>query len=181
MRSYQVRLVVGVVAALVALGALSACSSDTPSASGTSSSPAAAMSQSASPSMTKVPAVSGVDLKTATTPLGDIVVDGNGMTAYFYDKDTAGSGTSACAGGCLAAWPPIETTSATPVVDGVTGTVGTIKDAAGNLQVTINGLPIYTYAEDTAAGQTNGQGSGGIWWVISPSGAKITAAGGSGY
>jgi RNA polymerase sigma-70 factor (ECF subfamily) len=40
------------------------------------------------------------------------------MTVYVFDKDTPGSGASACTGGCLQAWPPVLADSATPTVDG---------------------------------------------------------------
>lgn len=118
-------------------------------------------------------AMSGDTLGTASTSLGTIVVDGKGMTAYLYDKDTKGATSSACSGQCAAAWPAIESSSATPTVQGVTGTVGTITGTDGKPQVTLDGWPLYTYAADTQAGQTNGQGVGGIWWVVSPAGAPI--------
>jgi predicted lipoprotein with Yx(FWY)xxD motif len=35
-----------------------------------------------------------------TTSLGSIAVDASGKTLYQFDKDTAGSGTSACTGAC---------------------------------------------------------------------------------
>jgi predicted lipoprotein with Yx(FWY)xxD motif len=121
------------------------------------------------------PATSG-PLHTASSPLGQIVVDGAGMTAYVFDNDVAGSGSSACTGACATQWPAITSTSATPEVDGITGAVGTIDAANGRKQVTLNGLPLYTYAGDTAAGDTSGQGFGGIWWVVDPTGAEITEA-----
>ena len=40
-------------------------------------------------------------------------------------------------------------------------------------QITINGMPIYTYAEDSAAGDVNGQGVSGVWWAIAPDGSMI--------
>lgn len=120
------------------------------------------------------PAASGADLAVADSSLGKIVVDGTGMTAYYYDKDTAGATASACSGQCATLWPAIETTADTPKVDGVTGTVGTITANDGGKQITINGMPIYTYASDSAAGDVNGQGVGGVWWVIAPSGEKVT-------
>jgi predicted lipoprotein with Yx(FWY)xxD motif len=106
--------------------------------------------------------------------LGSIVVDGKGMTAYFYDKDTANSGSSVCTGACASAWPAITTTSASPTVDGVTGTVGTITGVAGGKQITVNGMPIYTFASDTTPGDTKGQLFGGVWHVITPAGTEIT-------
>ena len=115
-------------------------------------------------------------LHTASTSLGEIVVDGAGMTAYVFDKDTAGAGVSACTGSCVGQWPAIMTDSASPKVEGITGDVGTIELANGSKQVTLDGLPLYTYAGDSAPGDTNGQGVSNIWWVVDPSGAKVTQA-----
>ena len=116
----------------------------------------------------------GNNLSTASTSLGDILVNGTGMTVYVYDQDTANSGTSACTGSCASQWPAVTATEATPTVTGVTGTVGTIDAVGGGKQVTINGLPLYTYAGDAAAGDLTGQGFGGIWWVVDPAGKEIT-------
>jgi predicted lipoprotein with Yx(FWY)xxD motif len=124
-----------------------------------------------------VPAPQPTVLSTASTGLGTIVVDGNGMTVYAYDADTQGTTTSACTGDCASAWPAVEVTgSGTPKVSGVTGTVGTIAAPDGGKQLTLNGWPLYTYAGDHAAGQTNGEGLGGVWWVMSPSGTKVMPA-----
>ncbi|MFC7789909.1 COG4315 family predicted lipoprotein [Microbacterium sp. MAHUQ-60] len=119
------------------------------------------------------PAASDSGLKVADTSLGSVVVDGDGMTAYMYDKDTQGAATSACTGACLTQWPPILSASAEPKADGVTGTLATIDTPDGKHQVTLDGWPLYTFAGDEAAGDVNGQGVGGIWWVLSPAGEKI--------
>ena len=124
------------------------------------------------------PVAAGTDATVATTRLGKIIVDGKGMTAYFYDRDTANSGKSVCTGGCAATWPAITSASATPTVMGIAGTVGTIPSSN---QLTINGRPIYTYAQDRAPGTTAGQGVGGIWYVISPAGGEIKSAAPAGY
>jgi predicted lipoprotein with Yx(FWY)xxD motif len=113
-------------------------------------------------------------LKTATTSVGTVVVDGAGKTVYEYDKDTKGSGTSACYAGCDGLWPAV-TASGTPTLTGVTGTVGTITRTDGTKQVTLNGRPLYTYAGDAAAGDATGQGYLGIWWVVAPDGSEMTA------
>lgn len=118
-------------------------------------------------------ASTGADLSTADSSLGTIVVDGKGMTAYYFTKDTKDSGVSACSGDCATAWPAIETTSDTPTVDGVTGTVGTIPAADGGKQITIDGMPIYTFAKDMAPGDVNGQDANGVWYVIAPDGTMI--------
>ena len=53
-------------------------------------------------------------------------------------------------------------------------TVATITGVVGGKQITINGLPIYTFSKDTKPGDTNGQGVLNIWHVLSPAGEKIT-------
>jgi predicted lipoprotein with Yx(FWY)xxD motif len=88
-----------------------------------------------------------------------MVAASNGMTLYTFTKDVAGSGTSACTGGCLTNWPALTVTAGdTPTGDStVTGTLGTIVRADnGATQVTYNGLPLYFFAKDTAPGDTNG-------------------------
>ncbi|TAM70832.1 MAG: hypothetical protein EPN48_04755 [Microbacteriaceae bacterium] len=120
-------------------------------------------------------------LATATTPLGTIVVNGSKMTVYVFDQDTVGEKSSACTGSCITTWPAVTSASATPTATGVTGTLGTIPAPDGKLQVTLNGYPLYTYVGDSAAGDITGQGLQGTWWVVSPSGTKITAAPQKGY
>jgi predicted lipoprotein with Yx(FWY)xxD motif len=46
------------------------------------------------------------------------------------------------------------------------------------MQVTINGMPIYYYSKDQAAGDITGQGVGGVWYLVSPSGEMIKSAAG---
>jgi predicted lipoprotein with Yx(FWY)xxD motif len=153
-----------------ALLALAGCSSGGAYSGASNSKPSASTNPTA--------VAGGTAAKVATTSLGKIIEDGNGMTAYFYDRDRANSGKSDCTGGCAATWPAITSTSAKPTVIGITGTVGTIPSSN---QLTINGRPIYTYAQDRAPGTTAGQGLGGIWYVISPSGAEIKSAAPAGY
>ena len=58
-------------------------------------------------------------LSIASTPLGKIVVNGKGMTAYFYDLDKPHSGVSACTGGCSTNWPAITSSTARITVTGL--------------------------------------------------------------
>lgn len=116
-----------------------------------------------------------VQLMTADSELGEIVVDADGMTLYMFDNDTQGGDSSSCEGDCATNWPALTTESnEAPAVDGITGEVGTITGVDGSTQVTLNGWPLYYYAGDSAAGDTNGQGVGGIWWVLDPAGEKIS-------
>ncbi|MET0932833.1 MAG: hypothetical protein ABWX56_03910 [Mycetocola sp.] len=161
------KLILGLAAVSLSIVGLSGCASNTPAAD---TSPETSTESS------------DAELAIADTSLGEIVVDGDGMTVYVFDKDTADSGKSACSGECLAAWPPVATTNESPTVDGVTGEVATITREDGSLQVTLNGLPLYLYTPDEAAGDVTGQGVSDVWWVVGPDGAKIdTAADSSGY
>lgn len=114
-------------------------------------------------------------LMVAPSAAGQIVVDDKGMSVYFFTKDTKGSGTSACTGACLTAWPPVTTDADAPAADGVTGSIGTITTPDGKKQVTINGMPIYYFAKDKAAGDILGQGVNGVWYLVAPSGEMMTA------
>ena len=82
----------------------------------------------------------------------------NGRSLYTFLSDVAGSGQSACNAGCIGEWPPLTVSpGSTPVAGpGVAGQLGTIRRADGRTQVTFNGLPLYFFAGDTAAGQLRG-------------------------
>ena len=112
-------------------------------------------------------------LKVAKTSLGEVVVTSTGMTAYVFDKDTQGTKASACTGACAGLWPPILATGDAAEAAGIAGTLGTIPTPDGKKQVTLDGWPLYTYSGDAAAGDVNGQGVGGIWWVLSPAGERM--------
>jgi len=40
--------------------------------------------------------------------------------------------------------------------------------------VTYNGWPLYYYEKDKAAGDVTGQDVGGVWYVLSAAGDKVT-------
>jgi predicted lipoprotein with Yx(FWY)xxD motif len=111
--------------------------------------------------------------KIGSSSLGKIVVNGQGMSAYFFDLDRAKSGVSSCTGKCSARWPAILSSTTKPRVSGIKGAIGSIALKNGSRQVTINGRPIYTFVLDKAAGEIKGQGAQALWYVISPSGAEI--------
>ncbi|MGA8790096.1 MAG: hypothetical protein WB535_14220 [Paenarthrobacter sp.] len=163
-------------AALAGCGGSPGTSTTAPSAATSTAAPT-----SASPTSSSTPAADGAEMKVASSSVGQIVVDGKGMSLYFFTKDVKDSGTSACTEACLAAWPILTTTSDAPTVDGVTGTVGTIASPDGKKHVTLNGMPLYYYAKDKAPGDVTGQGVGGVWYLVSPAGEMIKGAAGSGY
>lgn len=162
------RLQLGLVAILIA-GALAGCSSPAepadqePTVAPTTAAPETPEPEPATP-----------DLRLGDTSLGSIVVDSAGRTVYYYDADTAGSGVSACSGGCLDAWPSVHPISAgDPVLDGITAEVGVITGNDGLPQLTLSGLPLYYFRDDVAAGDATGQAAGGVWWVVASDGSKI--------
>ena len=110
-----------------------------------------------------------VTLNVANDPtLGNILVDGKGMTLYLYKTDTAG--VSNCNAGCLQTWPPFVTQGNPTLGAGVDASkVGSATLADGRKIVTYSGMPLYYYASDTKAGDTTGQGVGGVWFIVPPS------------
>lgn len=160
----------GILALAIALTGCGGSPGASSSSSATSPSPAAS-SSSAPASSTPAGAA---ELKTASSSVGERVVAANGKSVYVFAKDVKDSGKSACTGGCATNWPAVTTTSAKPTVDGVTGTIGTIPTADGKMQITINGMPIYFYSKDEDSSDTYGQGVGGVWFMVSPSGSMLT-------
>jgi predicted lipoprotein with Yx(FWY)xxD motif len=163
-------------AVLALSAALAACGGGTGTAPATTG-PAA----TAGPPAASATASTAVDLKTASSTAGNIVVDAKGMSVYFFTKDAKDSGTSACTDACLAAWPPVTTTSEQPSADGVTGTLGTIPTPDGKKQVTLEGLPLYYFAQDSKPGDILGQGVSNVWYLADPSGAMVKGRGGAAY
>ncbi|MBK6440703.1 MAG: hypothetical protein IPF90_00800 [Actinomycetales bacterium] len=156
----------GTFVAIALAAALAGCS-------GTSTpAPAASAPSSAAPAPAPVLKPAITELKTATTKLGEVVVDGNGMVLYMFTKDTQGTTTSACTGACLAAWP-LTVADAAPKLTGVTGAVALIATSDGRKQVTLNGWPLYYFAKDAAAGDVLGQDVNKVWYVLDKSGTPI--------
>jgi predicted lipoprotein with Yx(FWY)xxD motif len=111
---------------------------------------------------------SGALIHTATATVKGtsetILTNAQGRTLYYRTSDTA---TSVCSGGCASFWPPLLATgSSTPTSSAsLPGKLSVVTDANGS-QVAYNGHPLYTFSGDTAAGQTNGEGVMGIWFVV---------------
>lgn len=106
---------------------------------------------------------------------GSALVNGDGMALYVFSLDTGG--TSACADDCAAEWIPLASQGAPVAGEGVDASLlGTITRDDGTMQVTYNGHPLYTFVDDAAPGDANGQGLDdfdGIWNLISPAGEPI--------
>ena len=95
-----------------------------------------------------------------------VLKNASGLTLYYLTADTAT--TVACTGGCASNWPPLLSPSGTPTSNpALPGTLSAINGPNGN-QVLYNGHPLYTYSRDAGAGDANGQGVGGKWFVATP-------------
>ncbi|GGM69069.1 hypothetical protein GCM10011609_00890 [Lentzea pudingi] len=109
-----------------------------------------------------------------TEQMGWFVIDAEGLPMYRYDKDVPKPSKSNCEGECAKAWKPVLADK-TPMATGVDPiSMGVLTRPDGTKQLTIQGWPQYTFAEDKVAGDMKGQAKGGVWWVTAPNGAKIT-------
>jgi predicted lipoprotein with Yx(FWY)xxD motif len=100
----------------------------------------------------------------------------NQAALYRFDKDTAGSGQSACNDACATQWPPVTVAEGGKAyLAGVDPKdVGAIRRQDGQVQVTVGGMPVYRFSGDLAPGDLKGQGIGGTWFAVGPTGAKVT-------
>ncbi|MFK5880520.1 MAG: hypothetical protein QM478_13620, partial [Flavobacteriaceae bacterium] len=98
--------------------------------------------------------------------LGKILTDANGKSLYFFSKDT--KNTSVCVDGCLANWPIFfeETITVDAGLD--TSDFETITRSDGSKQTTYLGWPLYYFANDAQAGDTNGDNVNSVWFIAKP-------------
>ena len=100
--------------------------------------------------------------KTGDTSKGKALVDGAGMTLYWYDRDSAG--TSNCVEACANNWPPFKAPAdAKAPAD---WTVVTRKD--GGRQWAYKGKPLYTFYKDGDPGDAKGDGLNNVWHIAAP-------------
>lgn len=125
------------------------------------------------PATRPAPSPSVADLALADSPLGRIVVDRVGSTLYALTNDV--DGVSSCEGRCATTWPPAVPVGAmATVVDGIDRShVAVTTRADGSAQLALGGWPLYTFSGDARPGDRNGQGSGGVWFVIGAGGQLI--------
>ena len=100
--------------------------------------------------------------------LGEILTDSEGMVLYTFANDEQGSGVSTCEDECLANWPAFVADDPLTLPDGVPGELTQIERPDGTMQVAYNGWPLYYFAGDTAAGDTNGHELNDVWFVVTP-------------
>ena len=156
--------------ALGAAAAVTACSS--------SSSSTAAGSPGSAPAGAS-PAGSVTIAAKSVPGMGTVLVNGQGQTLYLLTSEKDGKITCTQANGCTQAWPETLLTNGMTAAKAGSGVqpslLGTVKDATGNLEVTYNGWPLYTFAGDPGPGAAKGQGLvsfGGTWYVLNAAGSR---------
>lgn len=117
------------------------------------------------PAVAEAAVAAAPSIQLADTELGQVLVDANGLTLYLFTKDADG-GVPTCAGGCATAWPPALVTDASVVGEGIDPALVTTVDTPDGKQLKIGKWPLYRFAGDAAAGEVNGQASGGVWFVV---------------
>ncbi len=144
-------------------------------------------SATASPSATTAKAASAATVAAANSDLGNVLVDAQGRTLYRFGADM---GTmSACSDACARNWPPLVASGTATVGHGAKASLlGVNTRSDGRQQVTYNGHPLYRFAGDRKAGDTNGQNVnafGGTWSALTATGNQVTgtaaSGGGNGY
>ncbi len=84
------------------------------------------------------------------------------MSLYTFDKDAAN--VSNCYDGCAAEWPPALLPAGSELGDNYT----LLKRKDGSMQIAYRGKPLYLFAGDSAVGDVNGDGLGGVWHLSTP-------------
>ena len=111
-----------------------------------------------------------VTVKIFESDLGPILVNSKGFTLYAFDPDATNIEASACTGSCASIWPAAKTSGKLKVGKGLDPTM-LVEGVDG--QLAYNSHLLYTYSADAAAGETNGNGVGGVWHAIGADGQPL--------
>jgi predicted lipoprotein with Yx(FWY)xxD motif len=122
---------------------------------------------------------------------GIVLVDSQGDALYFPAQEQGGK--ILCTGGCTAVWVPLTLPAgmaAPTAASNLPGKLGVVKRPGGKRQVTWNGDPLYTFAQDgsgkvTGNGATDSFGGVSFTWHVALVGTRpapsTTTQGGYGY
>jgi len=169
----HIRPLIGLMA-LAAIG-LAACGSSgtytTPGAAATAPVPASVAAPGVSSTIAPPTSPAQASVTLEDTSLGKILVDAEGRTLYAFTKDIDGAST--CTGACAMAWPAATVTGDSIAGPDITATLRLVDAPAGGKMLKAGKWPLYHFSGDTAAGDTNGQGSGGIWFVVKADGTLV--------
>ena len=168
------------VTAALAFG-LAACGDDDNTSTATDATTSTSAAPSGTGSTTSAPAA-GATVATRDTSLGEVLVNGEGLTLYAFDNDK--DGTPTCIGGCANAWPALLVTGEITAGDGLDASLfAKVANPDGGEQLAVDSRPLYLYSGDAAPGDVNGQGVGNVWHAVDADGNVVTGSdnGGSEY
>jgi predicted lipoprotein with Yx(FWY)xxD motif len=115
----------------------------------------------------------------STSKYGTVLVSSSGMTLYRFTPDRKGVNTCTPVAACSKFWPRllVKGVAKPKVGTGVsTALVGTVKQPNGLTQASYGGFPLYMFAGDKKAGDVNGEGIEGKWYVVNLKGALVKHA-----
>ena len=125
--------------------------------------------QEQTPVATNPPSVAtGDTIKVASSTLGNILVDQDGKTLYYFALDIPGSGGSMCGDNCIGIWPAFFTKTISVSSPLSSSDFSSLIRADGMSQITYHGWPLYYFQGDSNAGDVNGQNVTGNWFVVKP-------------
>ena len=101
--------------------------------------------------------------KVILTKQGATLVDLNGMTLYYYERDTTGK-TSNCNGKCVESWVPLPATADAKAI----GDFTVINRNDGSKMWAYRYRPLYTSPADKAPGEANGNATTLQWRIARP-------------
>jgi predicted lipoprotein with Yx(FWY)xxD motif len=180
----RIPFTIGLVIVAVAFAACGGGGAASPTSVATTAAPAAtpaatpAGTASAAPTEDDSPGATDgageITVDVAESDHGEILVDGEGVTLYGFTNDE--NGEPSCYDQCEQTWPPltVEDESEIEVGEGLDDSdFTTVERTDGSMQVKIGDWPLYYFANDAAPGDTNGQGVGGVWFVVGADGELI--------
>ncbi|HEV8063672.1 MAG TPA: hypothetical protein VGP46_02515 [Acidimicrobiales bacterium] len=108
---------------------------------------------------------------------GEVLANTTGRSLYVLSIESTGK-LHCTSKDCVANWPPLLVAKDAKITTGA-GVKGKVAHVVRGTkwQVTFNGWPVYTFAGDSKAGQSNGEkvtAFGGTWYLVNPA-AKTNA------
>jgi len=125
---------------------------------------------------------------------GDVLVDASGAALYTPDQEANGM-VECTSSECTAIWKPVTADGGNPTSPSdIQGELGTLKRPDGDMQVTFDGKPLYSFTQE-GPGEVTGDGfkdtfdgTDFTWHLVTPTGvsgasggASSSSSSGSGY
>jgi predicted lipoprotein with Yx(FWY)xxD motif len=86
---------------------------------------------------------------------GRVLVDSHGQALYASDQEA--NGMVLCTGACNSFWEPLTVKGSAPQGGSVPGKLGTVKRPDRGMQLTYNGMPLYSFTQE-GPGEVTGDG-----------------------